>query len=230
MPKFSPLLGPRAPAPIFLFFLATTSSDEPRIAFNFRSPSASASALLRKDPTAFNILPSPTAHFFRGQSGRVLLCEADGIFELMNDEHSCTRTVFIGEYYKSSSSLQQGEVLRQPLVVVRKVRVARHYITGVASPLAGASSAKMYIRFRLAALGRANPELVDVVLSQVDGLACHEVLGCNATALGEEYGITGALAPREEVYGVKYAMDVTGGFFGLLCSGSLAFKACFFVH
>ncbi|KAF8197258.1 hypothetical protein K438DRAFT_1760048 [Mycena galopus ATCC 62051] len=53
----------------------------------------------------------------------------------------------------------------------------------------------------LAALGRANPELVDVALSQVDGLACQEVLGCNATALAEEYGITGVLAPREEVYG-----------------------------
>ncbi|KAF8167042.1 hypothetical protein K438DRAFT_1983869 [Mycena galopus ATCC 62051] len=86
----------------------------------------------------------------------------------------------------------------------------------------------MFIRFRLAALGRANPELVDVVLSQVNSLACQEVLGCNATALAEEYGITGALAPREEVYGFKYAMDVMGGFLGLLRSGSLVFKACFF--
>ncbi|KAF8145551.1 hypothetical protein K438DRAFT_1781871 [Mycena galopus ATCC 62051] len=40
-------------------------------------------------------------------------------------------------------------------------------------------------------------------LSQVNGLACQEVLGCNATALAAEYGITGALAPREEVYGFK---------------------------
>ncbi|KAF8203436.1 hypothetical protein K438DRAFT_1757759 [Mycena galopus ATCC 62051] len=60
--------------------------------------------------------------------------------------------------------------------------------------------------FRLVALGRANPELVDMALSQVDGLACQEVLGCNATALAEEYGITGALAPREEVYGFMYTV------------------------
>ncbi|KAF8181167.1 hypothetical protein K438DRAFT_1768007 [Mycena galopus ATCC 62051] len=59
----------------------------------------------------------------------------------------------------------------------------------------------MFIRFRLAALGHPNPELVDVALSQVDGLECQEVLVCNATTLVEEYGITGALAPREEVYG-----------------------------
>ncbi|KAF8172968.1 hypothetical protein K438DRAFT_1772400 [Mycena galopus ATCC 62051] len=49
-----------------------------------------------------------------------------------------------------------------------------------------------FMRFQLAALGRANPELTDVAPTQVDGLACQEVLGCNATALTEEYGTTGA--------------------------------------
>lgn len=56
---------------------------------------------------------------------------------------------------------------------------------------------------------------------------------CDAEAIRKEYQITGHGAPREEGYAYKYLFDVDGNsfsgrYFGLLRTGSLVFKVCFF--
>jgi hypothetical protein len=58
---------------------------------------------------------------------------------------------------------------------------------------------------------------------------------CDAAAIRAAYNITDESVPREEAYGYKYLLDVDGNSFsgrylGLLRSGGLVFKVCFFFH
>ncbi|KAF7340531.1 CAP10 domain-containing protein [Mycena sanguinolenta] len=252
------------------------SRDEPRVAFNFRSPNAPKAALLRKDETPFHISPTPTADFFRAQSGCMLPREADGMFDALNEEHSfllssakpgyttdlypvlsmakvspCFSDIlFPTEYYYDRSwwsgkyeypdnvswDAKQSKLCKfSPLLPCFTAADTlstdwRGKSTG--GQIVG-TNYRSFPRFRLAELGREHGDIMDVALTQVDALTCREERECNATALAEEYAINSTMAPREEVYNYKYAMDVdgetfSGRFLGLLRSGSLVFKATMF--
>ncbi|KAJ6452497.1 glycosyl transferase family 90-domain-containing protein [Mycena sanguinolenta] len=233
------------------------SRDEPRVAFNFRSPQAYEAALLRKDATPFHISPTPTADFFRAQSGCMLPREADGMFDALNDEHSfllssskpgyttdlypvlsmakvspCFSDILFPTEYYYDRSWWSGKY-EYPDNIPWDAKQSKLYWRGKSTggQIVG-TNYRNFMRFRLAELGRAHSDIMDVALTQVDGLTCPEER-CNATALAEEYGIKSTTAPREEVYNYKYAMDVdgetfSGRFLGLLRSGSLVFKATMF--
>lgn len=82
-------------------------------------------------------------------------------------------------------------------------------------------------RFRLVDIARKHPTLFDVGITDTSQWTCKN--DCDEWKIKEEYGITGALVPKEDTYKYKYAIDVDGNsfsgrFVGLLKSGSLVFK------
>ncbi|KAJ7751902.1 glycosyl transferase family 90-domain-containing protein [Mycena maculata] len=248
--KFAALL------PNMTFLL--NARDEPRVAFNFRAPSARENALLRKDPTPFHIEPTSTGEFFRKQSGCLVPKEADGFMDGINEEHSflvasakpgyttdlypvlsmskispCFADIlFPTEYYYDRAwwSAKYGFADNIPWDEKKPLLYWRGKSTG--GRIIG-DNYHNFMRFKLAEIGRANKGLMDVAITQVDDLVCRGELGCDAGKLAEEYNVTGEAAPREDAYGYKYLMDVdgesfSGRFLGLLRSGSLVFKATLF--
>jgi hypothetical protein len=86
-----------------------------------------------------------------------------------------------------------------------------------------------FTRFRLVDLAQAHTDLVNAKIMRFADSLCLPEQGCDREGIIREYNISGAHAPQEDSYKYKYLLDVdgmtfSGGFLGLLRSGSLVFK------
>ncbi|KAJ7763223.1 glycosyl transferase family 90-domain-containing protein [Mycena maculata] len=233
------------------------SRDGPRVAFNFRAPSARKNALLQTDPNPFHIAPTGTSEFFASQSGCILPTEADGFMDNINDQHSfliasthpgyttdlypvlsmskvspCFADILFPTEYYYERSWWSGKY-GYPDNIPWDDKKPQLYWRGTSTGgIVLGDNYHTFMRFKLADMGRAHPDLMDVAITLVDPIGCREDLGCDAAALAVEYDIR-EVAPAEKIYQYKYAVDVdgeafSGRFLGLLRSGSLVFKATLF--
>ncbi|KAJ7127451.1 glycosyl transferase family 90-domain-containing protein [Mycena crocata] len=91
---------------------------------------------------------------------------------------------------------------------------------------------RAFPRFRLIDIARNHSDLIDARMTGFAEMHC-TTDDCDREGIIAEYNITGPPAPKEEVYGFKYLLDVDGNTFsgrylGLLRSGGLVFKSTAF--
>ncbi|KAJ7476359.1 glycosyl transferase family 90-domain-containing protein [Mycena galericulata] len=230
--------------------------DEPRVAFNYRAPNALEHAFWVNDSTPFNIAPTPTAEFLRGQSGCLVPKEANGFMEIVNDAHSfliysaksgfttdlypvlsmarispCFSDILFPTEYYYERSWWSGKFM-YPDNIPWDDKKPQLYWRGMSTGgMIVGDNYHRFMRFKLADIARDHPDLMDVSLTRFAETLCEE--GCDRAAVLAEYNITEQPEPREDLFKYKYAMDVdgttfSGRFLGLLRSGSLVFKATLF--
>ncbi|KAJ7074479.1 glycosyl transferase family 90-domain-containing protein [Mycena amicta] len=245
--KIAPLM------PDFEFLL--NGRDEPRVLFNTLQPGALSRATEHRDLTPFHISPSPTGPFFRNQSGCDVLSTGDGfvrdeshlisflassssadfttdfwpLLSMTKPRSPCFADIlFPGQYYyrmsRWSPKLGANDI---PWADKKSVLYWRGASTGgriLSTPTT--SNHHLFPRFRLVALAQNNTSLMDVKMTSFVHGHCKVEDGCRFTPIIKEYSVFGPKAPRREVLGYKYLLDIDGNtfsgrFLGLLRSGSL---------
>ncbi|KAJ6606822.1 glycosyl transferase family 90-domain-containing protein [Mycena sp. CBHHK59/15] len=232
--------------------------DEPRVIFDYRKPDMRMQALNVSNATPFELSPHPTDEFFKNEMHCSIPNQPKGFTGLGNDASAfmlyssstqfttdlypilsmtkispCFADILVpSEFYYSDSGWRPWYAF--PDNVPWDDKIPRLYWRGMSS--GGWVYGKNYHafpRFRLIDIGRNHSDLMDVELSRFHDSLCGD--GCDGDAVKAEYDITGASAPREEVYKYKYLFDVDGNSFsgrylGLLRTGSLVFKSTVFAE
>ncbi|KAJ6601146.1 glycosyl transferase family 90-domain-containing protein [Mycena vulgaris] len=238
--------------------LILNGRDEPRVIFNYRQPGMRLKALNVSDPTPFEHSPHPTASFYKDDMHCLIPNRDKGFTELANDASAfmlySSSTEFTTDLFPVMSMTKVSPCFADILVpsefYYNDSYWAPHYAHPNDIPWA-AKTSKLYWRgmssggwvygdnyhafprFRVVDIGRNHTDLMDVALSRFHDSLCGE--HCDSDVVKAEYDITGASAPREEVYKYKYLFDVDGNSFsgrylGLLRSGSLVFKTTVFAE
>ncbi|KAJ7155278.1 glycosyl transferase family 90-domain-containing protein [Mycena filopes] len=232
--------------------------DEPRVAFNYRAPSALTYALSLDDSTPFKIEPHPTAEFFAHQSGcQSVPMSEDGFLESANGDSgfliSSARPGFTTDLYPMLSMTKISPCFADILFpgeyhyerswwyghydfednVPWEAKDSRLYWRGMSNGgMITNTNYHNFARFHAVDLARAHPSLMDIRITTFAETLC-EAPACNRTSVIDEYGISGEGEPREDVYGYRYVLDLdgttfSGRFLGLLRSGSVVFKSTIF--
>ncbi|KAK7051881.1 CAP10 domain-containing protein [Favolaschia claudopus] len=216
------------------------SHDEPRVAFNYREPSALQRALSKSqpptDPKPFQIRPLPgTSKFFAEQSGCNVPMEASGFMKTANNDSGfLIATAEPGPGYTTDLypmlSMTKVSPCFADILYPTMYYYQRSWWSGkFAHPddvpwegkkgqlyWRGMSNGGMIIDSNYHHYARF--KLIDIgrahpALMDVAITLFAETLcgeGCNRTAIMEEYNITKEGQPRENLYNYKYAMDVDG--------------------
>ncbi|KAJ7636604.1 glycosyl transferase family 90-domain-containing protein [Roridomyces roridus] len=230
--------------------------DEPRVAFNFRSPKALENAFVVKDADPFNIAPRPTAEFFRAQSGCDIPTEATGFMQSVNEDHSflistakpgfttdlypmmsmtkvspCFADILFPTEYFYERSWWSGKFAFEDNVPWEEKRPQIYWRGMSNGGMIVGSNYHHFMRFKLRALARDHPDLMDISISRFAETLCEDE--CDRAQVWADYNITESPEPREDMYNFRYAMDADGTTFSgrfllLLKSGSLVFKATLF--
>ncbi|KAJ6628287.1 glycosyl transferase family 90-domain-containing protein [Mycena sp. CBHHK59/15] len=235
--------------------------DEPRVVFDVLAPGALADAALNAtDAMAFAQGPHPTWDFFKDRPGCGVPLAAAGLpagvpqdvsfllsassAEFTTDLYpvlsmaklfgSCFADIVVPGQFNYRESWWAGKFEHADNVPWAKKKAQLYWRGKSNGGHIHGTNYRSFPRFRLLDLARSSSShnLLDVALTGFHEGHC-TTADCDRDGIVAAYNIGGDTAPREEVYGFKYALDVDGNTFsgrywGLLRSGSLVFKSTAF--